>query len=372
MTHGGRVIILDDFFPNPLTGFRIAEFTWMMRHDIVQTVYTTQPLEPLIESFGLFYPDLVDRVQPYAEGVLEGADLVSTMFLNNAAHFLPTIERQSTPFVVTLYPGGGLNLGDASAGAKLRRVLQSEMLRHVITTQPRVTEYVHSHAPAVPLTEIYGVAVNPTYFGPGAGNRTNYFDGDEHGELRACFVAHKYHTGGIDKGLDVFVETVRLLRDRGVPVAASIVGDFEPEDANASDLSEVLRFLGPLPTHALKAFFAEMDLVIAPNRPNILNRGAFDGFPTGSTVEAALCGVAIIATDQLDQNRIFQHGRDALIVSLDPSDIADHVQALLRAPGGVRRLAQAGLATTRRAYGINAQLWPRRAVLESALNRPRN
>jgi len=43
------------------------------------------------------------------------------------------------------------------------------------------------------------------------------------------------------------------------------------------------------------------------------------------------------------------------------------VIALIRSPGGIRRMARAGLAVARDAYGVDAQLWSRRRVLEEAL-----
>ncbi|MFP3670564.1 hypothetical protein SB717_36370, partial [Priestia sp. SIMBA_032] len=85
------------------------------------------------------YPEFAERVEPYTVDELRGASLAWMTFLNNAAYFLDDLEATETPFVVTLYPGGGLNLGDPEADAKLAAVLASPMLRAVITTQPRVT-----------------------------------------------------------------------------------------------------------------------------------------------------------------------------------------------------------------------------------------
>ena len=36
-----RIVILDDFFPDLSTGFRIAEFGWLLRRNVVDDVYTT-------------------------------------------------------------------------------------------------------------------------------------------------------------------------------------------------------------------------------------------------------------------------------------------------------------------------------------------
>jgi glycosyltransferase involved in cell wall biosynthesis len=182
-----------------------------------------------------------------------------------------------------------------------------------------------------------------------------------------CFVAHRYSPRGDDKGYDIFLDVVRALVNRGVPLSAHVVGGFDQDVLDVSDLTHVLTFHAAMPTEQLAAFFVGMDLMITPNRPGVLAPGAFDGFPPASAIEASLAGVAIVATDSLGQNLLFRDGRDVLIVRPDAGEIADRVEALIASPGGIRRLAQAGLATSRRGYGVDAQLWRRRAVIEGVL-----
>jgi glycosyltransferase involved in cell wall biosynthesis len=361
-----RVVALDDFFPDLGTGFRVAEFTWMLHHDLIGQVLTTQNLAPLSAKFGAAYPDLVERVAAYRAELLAGADLAWIDFLNNADHFLSDLEEHGVPFVVTLYPGGGLNLGSPQAGRKLAAVMSSPLLRAVITTQPRVTEYVLARFPDAPVHEILGIAVNSSYFGPGAGMRMNYY-GEGKPALDVAFVAHRYRPDGADKGYGTFLDTVRELRAAGLEVRAHVVGGFAPRDLPDQDLDEVLTFHGVMDTAALKALLLGIDLVISPNRPGVLSARAFDGFPTGSVIEAALCGAGMVATDLLQQNVLFRDGRDILIVPPEAPAIAERIVALISSPGGIRRMAQAGLAIARRSYGVSVQLWGRRRVLEAAL-----
>lgn len=365
---GGRVVALDDFFPQLSTGFRVAEFTWMLRHGLIDKVLTTQPLEPVLEAFGAAYPDVVDRVVAYRAESLAHADLAWIDFLNNATHFLPDLEQHGVPFVVTLYPGGGLDLGSTAASRKLRAVLSSPLLRAVVTTQPRVTRFVRDRYPAVAVREIVGLTVSPSYFGPGAGLRRDYH-GDGKDRLDLAFVAHRYRADGADKGYDTFLDTVRLLRGNGIEVRAHVVGGFSAGDLPDADLDGVLEFHGILDTTSLRDVLSGIDLVISPNRPGVLSARSFDGFPTGSVIEAGLCGAGMVATDLLEQNVLFRDGRDILIVPPDAQAIAERVSALIRSPGGIRRMAQAGLAVVRDAYGVTAQLWGRRRVLDEALGR---
>jgi hypothetical protein len=360
------VVILDDIFPNLGTGFRVAEFNWLMKRDAVSHVLTTQPLLEQLPAYRAQYPEFADRVRPYSREALQGASLAWMTFLNNAAYFLDDVNATGTPFVVTLYPGGGLNLGDAEADRKLAAVLESPLLQAVITTQPRVTEHVRSVAADVVVHEILGVVVNPIYLGPGAGFRTVYYATGS-GALRLAFAAHKYTEHGDDKGYDLFLETLRGLRDAGIPIEAHVIGGFSENDLDVADLTDLLTFHGVLKTKELKGVFSGMDLVLSPNRPGILSAKAFDGFPLGSVIEAALCGAGIVATDALDQNRLFMDGRNILIVQPSADDIVHRILELIDAPGGIGRLAQAGLAVARRGYGVDSQLWARLGVMNDAL-----
>jgi glycosyltransferase involved in cell wall biosynthesis len=368
------IVIVDDYFPDVGTGFRIAEFSWLLKRDVVSEVLTTsRPLSEKIAWYSAAHPLLWQRVHSYDEARLDRHELAYVLFLNNADHYLEIFERLSLPFVVTLYPGGGLYLGDESAEAKIDRVLGSRMLRHVITTQPIVTERVKRSVDTqrVGVTEILGLVVDPEYLGPGPGHRVDYFgSGDE--RLRLCFVAHRYTADGSDKGFPQFVETVRRLEEAGVPVEGNVVGGFTADDLSPRDRGLPITFFGTLPTVELRAFLARQHVIVSPTKTDTLAVGAFDGFPTGATVEAALAGVAVIASDGRQQNRLFRDGRDIVIVPPDADAIVERLTAVLRRPGELRRIAQAGLATARDGYSVDRQLWARREILQSALDRVRS
>ncbi|SOE01211.1 FkbM family methyltransferase [Blastococcus haudaquaticus] len=360
------IVVLDDYFPTKGTGFRIAEFDWMLRHGVVSEVMTTiEPLEPLITEYADLHPRTATQVSPYDPRRLADYGCASIMFLNNAAQFLDDLERTPLPFVLTLYPGGGLHLGEAAAERKLRRVLRSPQLRHVITTQPLVTDLVQTiTGGSVPVTEVLGVVVDPGYLRSGPGLRTNYF-GSGKPTLDVCFVAHRYTADGSDKGFPVFLESLRLLRDAGLPVRGHVVGGFGPSDLAGEHANLDLSFSGVLSTPELRQFYSGMDVIVSPTASGRLAPGAFDGFPTGACVEAALCGVALVATDPLNQNRLYTDGRDIHMPRADVVEVVARILDLVADPDGVRRVAQAGLRTTRQAYGVDAQLWSRRRVLEA-------
>jgi glycosyltransferase involved in cell wall biosynthesis len=364
------IAIVDDYFPTVGTGFRLAEFSWLLRRDVVSEVLTT--VEPLHERIGWYsatQPLVWKRVRRFEEARLARHELAYVLFLNNAVHHVETFERIGMPFVVTLYPGGGLYLGEPEAERKLERVLGSPMLRHVITTQPIVTDRVRAGVGEdVEVTEILGVVVDPEYLGPGPGHRNDYYDpADPTSVLRLCFVAHKYTPDGADKGFPEFLGTIAALRAAGVPVRGQVVGGFDASDLPAEHADLPIEFVGLLPTATLRQFFADQDVILSPTRTDVLAPGSFDGFPTGATIEAALCGVAVVASDGRGQNRLFTDGRDIVLVRPDADEIVRRLLAVIRRPGELRRLALAGLSTARAGYSLNRQLWGRRAALEGTL-----
>jgi glycosyltransferase involved in cell wall biosynthesis len=368
----GGLAILDDFFPTPSTGFRIAEFTWLLDQKIASHVRTTTfPFGELRTNYLERHPALAPTIYPYDADELRHFELAYMVFVNNAARFLPDLIAADLPFVLTLYPGGGLDLGTRQTRTKLDSIADSGLLRHVITTQPRVTAALDKILdPSVPVTEIDGVVVNPDYFRPGAGFRKDYF-GSESTMLQLGFVAHKYSRAGADKGYPLFIELVRRLKARGLPVKAKIIGTFDRLDCPCEDLDDVLQFYGVLEGQGLRAALSDIQLVVSPNVPNLLAKGSFDGFPTGSCVEAALCGAAILATDELAQNTMFRNGRDILIEKPDLDAMEERVLGVVTRPGRLLRIAQSGLSTVRRHYSRGTQLDPRGAILSATLTEVR-
>ena len=62
-------IVLDDYFPTKGTGFRIAEFDWMMRHGVVAEVMTTvDQLEPRVAEYATLYPETCRQISAYDAG----------------------------------------------------------------------------------------------------------------------------------------------------------------------------------------------------------------------------------------------------------------------------------------------------------------
>ena len=82
--------MLDDYFPNLLTGFRVAEYEAYLARWPSLRIYSAQPdFARCHADYAQVYPQYAGRVRPFAPEAVVGARLVYLNFLNNAVQFLP-------------------------------------------------------------------------------------------------------------------------------------------------------------------------------------------------------------------------------------------------------------------------------------------
>lgn len=368
-------LVLDDFFPNLLTGFRVAEYNaHLQAFPQLSVLSSVGDFAHQHTSYVQRYPEHAHRVRPYASGWLAGAGLVYINFLNNAHQFLPALQQHQVPFVLTVYPGGGFGLNEPDSDAKLAAVLVSPLLQAIIVTQPITQDYLQRFAAErgmalAPLHRIDGVVVHPLYFSTEGGSRTAIL-GAGKDTLDICFVAERYMAQGANKGYPEFIAAALALVDLPGLRWHIVGGGFTREEIDTAPLGERIQFHGRLTTQDLRQFYAGMDIIVSPNQPYLLHPGNFDGFPTGCCVEASLCGVAIMATDALAQNPGYVDG--ASIVLLDmaaETPLAQQIEARIRnlyaSPAVLAHMGQAGQAITRRLYAPERQIGQRQAILRS-------
>lgn len=364
-----ELVILDDFFPNLLTGFRIAEFNaYLEAFENVRVLSTLDRFESEHDRYAARYPHFARQVERFSPIALGRPRLAHVVFLNNAATYLPLLEERGIPFVMTLYPGGGFGLDEAQSDEKLTRVLSSPLLRSVITTQHVTDRYLRSFASShrlrlPPIRQILGVVVNPLYFDGELPAHQPYF-GKGKDILDICFVAEKYMPCGRNKGYPEFVAAAVSLKEEQA-VRFHVVGSFTPSDLDVTPLGSRIHFHGRIETVNLPMFFAGMDVIVSPNKPRILHPGNFDGFPTGSCTEAALCGVAVVASDSLGQNPGYPDGRGMLIIQPTAAAVEGAIREFLSRAHRVGEMARVGQALTRQWYAPDVQIGGRLEVLQS-------
>lgn len=364
----GSFVILDDYFPNLLTGFRIAEFNYYLEADPRCQVYSSdRGFRTHLAAYQERFPHLAPQVARWHPFRYMPGELAYLVFLHNAHSFLPMVERRRLPFVFTLYPGGGFRLEDNWSDWMLRRVCQSPCFRKVIVTQTISRDYLLDGQYCRPdqIEMIYGGVFPSDVFSAESLPKQRY--GIDKETLDLCFVAHKYMPQGIDKGYDVFLEVARLLIREAPKVRFHVIGGFGPDEIDVSDLEERITFHGSLYRDDCRRLYAGMDLILSPNVPFRLFPGSFDGFPTGCCIEAGLSGVAVFCTDPLGSNIAFKDGEEIVIIPREPHAIADVVASYLQQPARLYALAMSGQQAFARVFDLEAQMAPRRRVLGEAV-----
>jgi len=375
---GPSLAIFDNLFPSRMSGFRLAEYTYLLGHlpsaeawcggELIGFAGTPGSNEAELAAFRTIHPALADRVIRFQDAVASGrrAALVYTIFLSQIHRHLPLLEAERLPFAFTLYPGGGLQLGVDTSDFRLREVCASPWFRRMIVTQRVTRDYVSSRnlCPAEKIAFLPGcVAVDRHVLT--LPDRPIF--GHDKDSIDLCFAAHRYEASGRNKGYGLFLDIARLLAGRFPHVRFHVVGGFTPEDLSVEGLSGRIVFHGAMPVHDLACFFARMDGIVSPNAPFETQAGAFDGFPTGTCSEAALSGCAVFASDPLGSNDAFVHGRDLVIIPHHAPAAAYIIGEWLREPARLAALGRQGQATFRAYYAPEAQLAPRLRVLEECL-----
>lgn len=363
-----KLAILDDFFPNLTTGFRIAEFNYYLERFPNSEAYVHR-YDNHYPEYAATYPHLKDKVKSFWQFDWTGKSygLFYTVFLSNAAHFTFAYEYDNTPFVFELYPGGGFWLNDDAVDAKLKKVFDSPLFRKVIVTQKITYDYIIEHGFVTPdkVTYIYGMVTYPDYFHPTI--RKNFFGKDKN-TFDICFVANKYMPNGIDKGYPVFIETCKKLLKISENFRFHVVGNFEYDEIDVKELGSTIVFYGAKDKRFFPIFFSKMDIIVSPNQPFILIPGkSYDGFPTGCCIDAALHNVAVFCTDPLNMNEHFEHMKNIFIINPDAEEIAESILAYYHDPDELYQMSARGQEKFREVFDFNKQVTARASVIEQFL-----
>ncbi|MBI4978326.1 MAG: glycosyltransferase family 4 protein [Spirochaetes bacterium] len=306
------------------------------------------------------YPGYAKYFKKHVKDNVYSARLCYTIFINNIYQYLPLLERDKIPFVFTLYPGGGFWLNEKVSDDKLQKVFASPLFRAVITTQYTTYNYLRKNGfcPEDRIVHKFGGVLPSDYFNKHNGISKQYFKNDKD-TFDICFVANKYMNGGIDKGYDIFIEVARRLLQHRKDIRFHIVGGFDRSDVEMKDIDGYIHFYGIQYKAFFTAFYKKMDIILSPNRPFILYPGSFDGFPTGSCVEAGLNGVAVFCSDVLNENKCFNDGKELKIIATDPESIAASILPFIEKPNDLYILAQKGFEKFHDIYDIEKQMAPR-------------
>ncbi|CAN5212871.1 glycosyltransferase [soil metagenome] len=366
------IVVIDSQFPQrvPLA-FRNTEINEYFRRVANVRSYAMYPMAPdagawFTHGYGTtareyaqsrqgyltFYPQNRRRIRRLMEHRRYRFNLAYTFFLAETYVALPFLEKNRTPFVFVLYPGGSFGLDNEASDRMLARVFASEFFREVIVTQQRTWDYLVGKGLCEPgrMSFVYGGF--PAYRAEQVHEKLRY--PEDKPTLDVCFVAAKYSERGVDKGYDLFIDAARRVAKQEPSVHFHVVGGFTAGDIDVLDIADRLTFHGYQRPDYLLDFYSRMDAIVSPNRPGQLYPGNFDGFPLNP--DAAFCGSAMFVSDELGLNLFYADGEEIVVIPLDGAQIAALLLRHLKQPEALYALAARGMATTQELFDIDLQV----------------
>lgn len=375
------LLIIDDVFPSPKSGFRYVEFTTYLNSFEKSLVLTSgktihvvenDSISNVVRSYRRKHPELGNKIAEDNNFFpLRLANLIYVNFLTNTYALLPKIEAAGVSFVFTLYPGAGFALNNPECDRKLKRIFDSPCFQRVIVTQQVTYDYI-VHRGLCPLEKvqmIFGVVMPELGVErePLVKRRWGY----EKSRLDICFMAHKYTPYGEDKGYDVFISVASILCQRHDDIYFHVVGPFDRRVIDVSSFSDRIKYHGSLNPEEFDSFFQDMDLILSPNISGKIFPGSFDGFPTASCTEAGLRGTAIFAVDEFNSAPgRFTDGEDIVLIWYDLEHIVSQIERYYENPAALKVLGERGIVRIRELYSLEAQMAPRIELLREVLRKP--
>ena len=377
------LIVYDDIFPAPLSGFRLEEFTSYLKEFSNVLIYTSgvsvgalgkEKLPDLIRSFQRKHPDLSAKIKTiphYSALPAKRAKLLYMDFLTHAYELLPIAEEAKVPFVFTLYPGGSFVLNNPDCDRKLKRIFDSPSFLKVIVTQQITYDYLINRGLCPPdkVEMIFGVVMPQDSFAdPIPKDKIRWGFGKK--RLDICFMAHRYTLHGEDKGYDVFVNVAYRLQSFD-NIYFHVVGPYDDRILDIYPIRDRIKFYGTLNPEQLDDFFNKMDIIMSPNISGKLLPGAFDGFPTASCTEGGLRGTVIFCTDEYNSaTGRFTGDEDFVNIKYDLDHIVERVEYYYRNPEKLKAIGENGSRRIQELYSYKSQMAPRIRILRELIESP--
>jgi glycosyltransferase involved in cell wall biosynthesis len=373
------LFIYDDIFPHPISGFRYEEFRTLLngfkKSKIFVDPISYPELKTDVKNHKIHILDLMSKFPELGNKFIQkkinvniNTKLFYCVFLSNIHQNLAWLEKYKIPFVFTLYPGGGFQVEDLLSDQKLQKVLASPQFRKVIVTQLYTKEYLieNNFCNANKIEYVFGCVVPQLSLDRDRSFEKKYPNKET---FDIVFCAAKYMSKGLDKGYDVFVELAHSLTKKYDFVRFHVVGGFDKEEIDVTLLDKKITFYGYQKFDDLATIYQQMDVIVSPNKPFLYGKGAFDGFPLGTVIEAALNGVVAIATDNLNQNTVFENGKEIIITNGDVTSIENEIIKLIQNPEKLFDISKKGRNKFLEIYSNDYQMSPRIKLLTEEIDR---
>lgn len=363
------VIIFDDLFPHPLSGFRNSEILYYLfnipNSKVIcsgrglSIIHEERGIKYFIKELVHQYPSLAGKIITKSKFNFVNAKLYYCIFFGPVKNELFGLcEKFKISFGFTLYPGGGFKVRDAAVDASLIKILNSNLCKFVFVNQKYTVNYLNSITNVKKLKFIAGNPMFSKLKYKNSKNKTTDV-------IRIIFIAGKYSIGGEDKGFDLFVNVLDHYKFNS-NIEFHLAGGFTQNDLDQRYSNLVVH--GYLANDELDHLFSSMDIIVSPNRPFQLCEGCFDGFPLATVVQAGLNGVCMIATDELAENEFLTNWEDIIIIKPHKESLIDSINELLTKQNLIWTIGNNGRLKLLDQYSDESQLIPRLQVLNSHLN----
>jgi glycosyltransferase involved in cell wall biosynthesis len=370
------VVIVDDTMPDIYSGFKIQEFdaySKAFNTKVVCDLTCFKENDPrknfqnLLEEFSKTHEDSKINFEELKLFTNINSKIAYCLFFNNIIRYFDFFELKNIDFGYTLYPGGGLNFEHSHVKAKLKEIHSSKNFKFVIVNQGITKEFLVNNNLCDPskIHYIHGTPIDFNHI-KGINYKNWYGSGKE--TLDISFVAHKYTEFGKDKGLDILVDALDLLSERYDFLNLHIVGTFTEHDIHKRSDKWKCHFYGVQPLSYFSKFFANIDMIVSPNRPNGIGKGFFDGFPLASSVMASLHGVPMILSDEFNQNFFLNENEDFIKVKPEVSSVVNGIESLISNPEILAKMGEKGKKKIAEVHSIEKQLNKRIEIIKTTIS----
>ncbi len=364
------LLIYDNIYPHPVSGFRHEEFTVLLSEFSKSKIIIFPTSYPVLNTPIAEHKKHIERLIEINQSLSKkiklkkgfvniNTKLFYCVFISNIYDNLNWLEKYKIPFIFTLYPGGGFQVDNEMTDLQLKKVFDSAMFKKVIVTQQFTLDYLISKnfCKAENIEFIFGVVVPQLSLNKNLIDKKSYLIHKSTFDI--CFCAAKYTDKGIDKGYDVFIDFAHKIVTKYDFIQFHVIGGFTENDIDTTMIKNRIKFYGYQNFEDLSSIYKNMDVLVSPNKPFILAKGAFDGFPLGTVVEASLNGVVSLITDELNQNSVFITNEDFIIIESKSSSIEKEIITLIKQPEKLYLISKKGREKFMKVYSNDVQMKPR-------------
>ena len=262
----------------------------------------------------------------------EAVSLVHVYFGTEAARLLSWLPDATVPVIVSFH---GADVSEAISNSELEKVCsaatlvlhRSDSLRSALLSRGVPPSKLRANPTGVPVPE----EMTPRTFSRAKPLRL----------LQACRFIEK-------KGLDISMEAVKKLIDRGIDVQLTLAGD-GPQRAELEALAvrfgiaSRVRWTGFIAPEALCEEYRQNDIFLHPSRET--GTGDREGIPN-SLLEAMAHGRVVVASKHSGIPEVIENGINGWLVDhADPSLLADAVLNAIADPSSAISMASAARKT---------------------------